>query len=269
MPEPRWTEISASEATVLLTPADFCCPHAGQLDSPIDGVYLNIQSLVVLGAQPALDANPVLGRLLLLGFVSSVDDYFRRVLSRLVSICPLARPRVSDRQVPFGAMDYYDPSQTGLALFENVSFSSVKDVANHTKSVAGLHFPEKSSVAIALERFEHLCHMRHAATHAGGALNSRNARELGLASGGTVHQVILNENRLQTAAGVCYSAVRAYNRWLYRGVVEQWIGTNLLSADWSLDRQLLGRFLIYSGLVRMEWRLQMLTIVTSPYGRQS
>jgi hypothetical protein len=230
----RWAEISSTEDAVVLDATSFCCTLPATTASPIDAVYRYIQSTIVLGQPAALAASPVLGRLLLLGFVSSVDDYFRRVLAGVVTVCPLARKNVSEQQVQFGALDYYDSSQGALALFEHTSFASLADIKKQTNNVAGVDLARNESVKTAIEAFEKLCHMRHASVHASGVLNSRNARALGLQG---LHGVDIDFTALQTAARVCYSAVRAYNRWLFRAILEQWLGARVLTGVWGTDRQ--------------------------------
>lgn len=236
--EPRWAQICLPEAAVPFDAQGCCVAYRPPAQSPIDGVYSYIASTIVLGPQAVLDTNPALGRLLLLGFVSSVDDYFRRIMAGVVSICPYARERVSDKMVAFGAIDYYEMAQQGLSLFENTSFASFKDVKSQTQNVLGWTI-SSSSLVTAIQKYEVLCHMRHAATHAGGGLSSRNARELGMKSSGVAHQVVLNYGDLQAAAAICTSVVRAYNRSGYRYILEAWIGNGLLVADWREDSKYL------------------------------
>lgn len=238
MTEPRWARICKPEAAISFDPKACCVAYTPPAQSPIDGVYAYIASTVILGKQLVLKDNPALARLLLLGFVSSVDDYFRRLMAGVVSICPYARERVSDKPVAFGVIDYYEVAQQGLSLFENTSFASLKDVKNQTQNVLGWNITS-SSLIEAIEKYEMLCHMRHAATHAGGGLSSRNARELGMKSSGKAHQVVLNEVDLQSAAAICTSVVRAYNRAAYRAILEGWIGRGLLVADWGHDAKYL------------------------------
>jgi hypothetical protein len=238
MPERTWANISAQESAVELDYASFCVRDRRVRRSPVDSVYLYIRSTVVLGTDVALGSNPALGRLLLLGFVSSIDDYFRRILSGVVEVCPLARRRASDKPVSFGALDYYEKEQAALALFENTTFASLKELKNQTANIAGINI-DSASVGEAISKYEKLCHMRHAATHAGGLLNSRNARELGITVTGVAHEVLLSEAKLQTAASVCYSAVRAYNRWLFQGLIQSWIDQQVLSGKWATDKSLL------------------------------
>ena len=98
-----------------------------------------------------------------------------------------------------------------------------------------------------------LCHMRHATTHAGGVLSSRNARELGLASTSQLHGVEVGFAELQDALSVCYSAVRVYNRWLFRQVIGQWIGKNVLTGVWADDGESLTPLFVFP-LRRGPWR---------------
>ncbi len=201
-------------------------------------VYEYVEATIVLGEPAQLSAHPALGRLLVLGFVSAVDDYFRRVLAGVVHICPNARRRVADRTIPFGAFDYYDAADSALALFEFQSFASVKDVRSATRFVVGSDLPEVGSLGEALNKYEWLCHIRHATTHAGGRLSSRSARALGSETPSSAQSVTVDFDGVHTAAAITYSAVRAYNAWLYNAVLDDWIKRENLVGTWTVDRAL-------------------------------
>ena len=87
----RWIEVCSPEVAVQIDVSDFCSPIDRSVVSPIDAAYEYFRSAVVLGPPALVAESPALGRLLLLGLVSAVDDYFRRVLAGLIAVCPLAR----------------------------------------------------------------------------------------------------------------------------------------------------------------------------------
>jgi hypothetical protein len=235
MTDPRWKSLSAPEEAVPFTPADFCENFVPSATSPIDVVYGYIQGAILLGTQQQLETNAALGRLLLLGFVSSVDSYFRHVLAGTVECCPFARARVADKMVPFGAISYYDPDQTAVALFENSSFASIDEIKKATQSTAGASIPNDGSLHEALRKYEALCHLRHATTHAGGSLTPRLARAVGIDADRSICVRHVKFDDVQTAARIAFSAVRAYNRWLYAAVIDQWLARKLLVANWETD----------------------------------
>lgn len=239
--EPRWAQICAFEESVGLNPGSYCCPVQAESASPIDEFYSYIQEVLPLGGEEGLMSSTVLGRVLLLGLVSGVELYFRTVIARTVAVCPLAREHASKHMLSLAALDYYGPERVGLGLLEGTSFASEGEVAKQTDRLLGIKWSPTSSTGVALKTFETLCHLRHAAVHSRGELSSGNLRSLGIRVRHSRTALLVQLPQLHEAAVTCQSAVRAYNRLVYRKSVERWISEGLLIGTWSRDKELFRR----------------------------
>src|SRR4051812_35966295 len=85
-----WNSVNLPPDSLVLDLTQCCIPlQAG--GSPIDVFYESSAHILTLGQPDQLHASPMLGRLLILGLVTSTEAYFRGILSGVLSICPLAR----------------------------------------------------------------------------------------------------------------------------------------------------------------------------------
>lgn len=232
----RWMSICGQERSVPLDVKLLCRPLVPEAVSPIDNCYTYLESLIPLGTEQALRDNELLGKVLLLGVVSATEHYFRAVLSRLLSVCPVARKHASSQAIPFGALDYYPSADLGLGLLENISFSTVGEVRKQTQRLTGIDLKSAASLDAALADYEKLCPMRHAAVHAQGDFGHQNLREMGLPLKGERLVLKVELEGFQLAVAVCQNVVRAYNRTLYRKTIERWFAEKLLIAKWQDDR---------------------------------
>jgi hypothetical protein len=104
-----------------------------------------------------------------------------------------------------------------------------------TKAILGLELKGESSVDSALENFGLACQIRHAATHSRGHLGEQNARVLELESD-TLQVLNLDTIGFQQLLAICHNAVRAYNRYVFEGIVQRWIDKGVLRGSWPHDK---------------------------------
>lgn len=237
MSEDEWSLVCQKEQTIPLNAQDLCVHSIENGTSPIDDFLEHVRSIVVLGVRETLDSNPALGRVLLLGVISATEHYFRSVLARMIYVCPFCRKTASDHQIAFGAFDYYPQESMALGLMENSSFATEGELKKQCNRLLGLDISKDSSLNEALSNFEMLCHLRHAAVHARGGLNLRNARTLGVNGipNGRL-EIRVNFAEFQKSVAICTNVARAFNRVMYRFVLERWIKNGKLSGEWSDDK---------------------------------
>jgi hypothetical protein len=233
--DPRWTLVCEPETAASLRPADCCGALANEAKSPIDDYYEYVEHLLTLGDAQALQDSDTLGRLLLLGLVSGVEGYFRSIFVGALRTCEISRRMAANQEIPFGAIDYYGVESAALGLFDSDSLASAGRIGANTKKLLGIPIPKESSLGAALREFDKVCHLRHAAVHARGALGRGNAFALGLAARERLG-LELRLPALHSAGLVCHSVVRSYNRFLYREMIERWLAEGVLSGDWAIDR---------------------------------
>lgn len=244
-----WETVSNPPEPVVLDLSS-CCQPVRPIGSAIDGFYSTTSQTLTLGTPDLLRENVTLGRLLVLGLVTGVENYFRTVLLGVTSICPLSRDAISDQMIALGAVDYYGAEQAALGLFEGISFASEAEIKKRTKQILGLTFSDTDSLGVALSNYERICHMRHASVHSQGVLNRGNARALGIPRRDVPLHLVIDLAHLHLAAKACVSAVRAYNDFAYKGILQRWITHKILVGAWDIDKKYFGPLyeLFYSAI---------------------
>lgn len=238
MSEPRWAQVCEPETYSIVSAEDYCGPFTEPAQSPIDDYYTYVQDLMKLGDKSALSKSETLGRLLLLGLVTGVERYFRSTLAGAIRICPICRHHAGDQLVSFGAVDFYGPRALEWALFDSSSLAGADEIRGRTRKLLDIDLPKNgSSIEGALSEFDKLCHLRHAAVHSRGRLGRGNAAALGLGNSGSNTSVQLTLETLHAAATTCHSTVRAYNKLVFRKMVERWIAEDQLSGRWKTDKE--------------------------------
>lgn len=237
----RLFQVCLAEDSIAFEPVSFCDMTEVPANSPIDDFYDYLHEVLPLGQEEALAQNNVLGRMLLLGLVSGVELYFRTLLAAALEICPLSRTHAAKQTLSIASIDYYGLAGIGFGLLENISFATEGEIVKHTQRLLNIAIPKNSSVASAIERFEKLCHLRHAAVHSRGQLSSGNLSALGIENKGSRKALALRLPQMHIAASICQAAVRAYNRYVFRAVIERWMAAGLLAGDWSRDKDLVSR----------------------------
>lgn len=236
MSDPSWLCVCEAEVATSLSPGDF----SGALDrvtaSPIDDYYSYVEHLLTLGSEAALGSSPTLGRLLLLGLVSGVESYFRSIIAAVLRVCPIARLTAANQPIPYGALDYYGVNEVELGLFDTSSLAGSGEIRKRTQALLGITIERDTSTYAALESFDKVCHLRHAAVHARGSLGRGNAAALALGREEHRRALLVSFSALQQAGIICHSTVRAYNKTVYRRVVERWLAEKVLIGDWQADR---------------------------------
>lgn len=233
--QPGWLNVCAIEESASLDLDELCASAAAPDASPIDSLYDDIAEIVRLGDPNLLGTSPALGRLIILGLVASTEYYFRTVFASLVRICPLARDRMGDQTIRFGALDYYQSEDIALSLMEHQSLASSKELTKHIERVLGTQIGGTSSLGAAIDLFGRVCELRHAAAHQRGAIASHSAKALGLETTAPA-AVSASFEGVQRVAAVCVSVARSFNRHAFRTVAEQWMLNGVLHLSWGLDK---------------------------------
>jgi len=68
-------------------------------------------------------------------------------------------------------------------------------------------------------------------------LSARNLREIGLSTDKTRFALSVSSNELQNTAQICHNCVQAYNRYLYRELIQRWLGHHIFTGDWDTDSE--------------------------------
>lgn len=231
-----WSAVCAVEGSEALDVENICTPRALENLSPIDVHRSSSQQLLAMGQPQDLQSNPLLGRLLIVGLVAATEEYMRSVVAGVLQVCPYARLESAPQMVSLGAVDYYAREELARGIYEHVSFATASEVAKRTGAILGIQIKQGTSLFGALQEFDRLCQLRHACAHSDGVLGHNNLRELGARRGLGTQTVLITFASLQSAGAICYNTVRAYNRHVFRSVIERWVAEGEFDGTWKSDR---------------------------------
>lgn len=160
--------------------------------------------------------SPEFGRLLLLGYVSAVESFFRTVLRSIINTDAKAKADVHSLVVPFGAVLYHDKKIVAEALLEGYSFASEKEVrAAFAKFLDVSNMPEGHKIMLA--EYEKVCQLRHCCVHRFGKLGTQNGIVLGLElhKNALEKPLSLSRQKLEDIASWLMSFAKAMNNYMF------------------------------------------------------
>lgn len=225
-----WGGIVAVQAVARPdTRAMFREDAAPPVTSPVDVFIGNTDAINTLylgriGSGGALPSE--LGSLVLLGYMSAVESYFRAVLRGCIVLDAGAQRAVEAMPVSYGAALHHTPELLPEALFEGVSFAGRKGAIDFVRTVLGLKGAPPAEVEVALASFLSICEIRHCCVHRFGKLGSQNAIKLGLDQHATLIEKPFEPSvdNLQDVADVLRTFVKAINNWLWSELLRRTVG---------------------------------------------
>lgn len=189
--------------------------------SALDEFLTATQKLNLL-LKPKSDHEVLLGHLVLLGYMSAVESYFRTLIRRIITIDEIAQESVHSREIAYAAaMHHRDLNLLPEALFEHTTFISKHSISESFKEFLGIkgHLPQ--DVESSLDEFSKVCQIRHCLVHRFGKLGSRNAIALGLSAHGPFLEkpISVGYDELQAAFAVLYQTVKVVNNYVFNAVI--------------------------------------------------
>jgi len=226
--------------------------------SPID-IYIkkNRSYLMKIGALEAanlIDMNNEDDRdiynLFLLGFVSNVESYFRRVIRHSILIDKRSLNTCLEHQLTYAAALHHNEKLLPEALLEHCSFTSYDNIKVTVNTFLGLGINKQSAEQLelikCLQEFEQLCHLRHCIVHRAGLLGSKNALKLGLDRHKDFFEkpIVLNATFLQEASTICLNCVKSFNNFAFNSFVVRYVNENSSEIDWkfNVDRKWFSKY---------------------------
>jgi len=205
--------------------------------SPITDYFSYTQSLIARFVRPEFSGDAETLSLLLLGVVSAAEFYFRSVLAQSLDVCPYALKVAERAQVPLGSLAYYGTKtrSLGLSVFEHKSLAGSAEIKIESQRLLGISIPGNSSVSSALNGFDTLCELRHAAIHSRGYVGSKAASDLGI-SMSSLHRISFSQSIVFDLAKLSHNAVRSFNRFVLENILERWIAKQYLTGSWRTDK---------------------------------
>jgi len=217
-----WNECSCqpSNYAKLGNLSSYVQPATTKFTSPIDGFYESTKSIIQLCTPQNIASNKVIGPLLLVGFVSSTENFFRHLLSLTIQICRDTQKNCQTRTMSVGTVLWHNGHITMRSLLENSSFTNLDDIKRATRELAG-HDLSADTQVIA-EEYISVCNIRHNIVHSDRIVAGKNAIALNIPSSKKLLEFKADFALLQNAFDICTSLVTVYNKELFESYCKRW-----------------------------------------------
>ena len=206
--------------------------------SAIDVFYEKTIELNKLIKKPE-ESTGALPNLVLLGYISAVESYFREIIRRLIIIDESSRLACESQTLTYGAVIVHEkPEMLPEALMENRSFANKKVIIDSLRELLGLKGSLPSEVEEVLEEFSKVCHLRHCIVHRFGKLGSNNAIKLGLME----HKECLEKpltidyRNFQEILLICNNTVKVVNNFLFQRILNRTADTSGCLWTWDFRK---------------------------------
>jgi len=206
--------------------------------SPIDTFFEKTSELNKLIGKPEDFSNQLAG-LILLGYVSAVESYFREIIRKLILVDNVSYKKCEKHTLTYGAALTHEPEMLPEALLENCSFAGNNNIKESLKNFLGITKGDYSSDVIeALDQFAKVCQLRHCSVHRFGRLGSNNAIALGLEEHKEYLEkpLIIDYNTLQEILLICNNIVKEINNFLFEKVLTRSASEDAYDWEWDLRK---------------------------------
>ncbi|MCH7319445.1 MULTISPECIES: hypothetical protein [Acinetobacter] len=177
--------------------------------------------------------------LFLLGLVSNVESYFRRIIREIILIDHISYNRCLEQSLTYAAAIHHTNELLPEALLEHCSFISCDNIKTTVSTFTGLSFGsqvmEQMEVRNCILLFEQLCQLRHCIVHRAGLLGSKNAIKLGLDTHKSFFEkpICLDLSFLQEASSICLNCVKSFNAFAFNSLVIRYIEDKKQEIIWN------------------------------------
>lgn len=188
--------------------------------SPIDLFIKNTTELNRLSSE---NYTPMLGNLLLLGYVSAAESYIRALVRNLINTDSYIASLVSEKTVSYAAAFHLKKDVLPEALLEEFSLASPYNVFETLKDLIGMKGNRPTSLMLPSQEFKKVCELRHCCVHRFGKLGSKNAIKLGLSDHSEFleHQINLERDDIENIAFIVDNFIRSINNYVYKFILER------------------------------------------------
>jgi hypothetical protein len=206
------------------------------VDSSIDYYYSEISSLIKLSGAIEIDNYKEMGTLILLGFCSVVENYFRRIVADVLLFCPIAKKNAAEQKINLGSFLWFkDSRELSAGIYEHLSFTNIKNIEKVSKEFIGFVWDKKSPLHDALIEFDKISELRHCVAHSASFIYGKNAVKLDLEPRSKLIKLELGLKEIQECAAVCNMLVSIYNTELFKFMVERFFKDCNSSTNKKLD----------------------------------
>lgn len=202
------------------TSSKFDVAHSDNNLSPIDLFITNTKQLNKLVTS---DYTPVLGNLILLGYVSAAESYIRALIRKLIHCDEYISALVSEKSVSYAAALHHKKEILPEALLEDFSLASPYNVFETLKELIGMKGNRPNPLILPSQEFKKVCELRHCCVHRFGKLGSKNAIRLGLATHtkSLEKPILLLAEDVDKIAFIVDNFVRSINNYVFKFLLER------------------------------------------------
>lgn len=225
--------------------------------SPIDNYFektdelnklITYHDLAIINYPPvSLFPNQTLHNLILLGYVSVVESYFRELIRKIIIVDVYSSKHCEKHNLKYGAAVLHSKELMPEALLEGFSFASQANIADALKDFLDIkNIYNTPTLKSAAEKFQDICQLRHILIHRYGKLGIDNfikLREHPLES--CIEKPLnLNAAKLYNISVVCNNLILVFNQFISNKILERTAQTS--AGIWSWDyRRDKNKFLTY------------------------
>ncbi len=193
--------------------------HEDEL-SPIDLFIKNTSELNLIKTK---NYKPIIGNLLLLGYVSAVESYLRALIRKLIVNDKHIQSIVAEKNVSYAAAYHHTKELLPEALLEDFSLASPRNIFETLKDIVGMKGQKAEVLTITSKEFMKICELRHCCVHRFGKLGSKNATKLGFTdhSKALEKPINLSENDLEEVALIVINFVKVINNQIYKFIMDR------------------------------------------------
>lgn len=183
----------------------------------------------------------LLANLVMLGFVSSVESYCRRIIRKILTMDDFSKSKSYKCTVSYAAALHHHKELLPEALLEGASFISVSNITESIKKYTGLalDIQQPQTLGSALRKYEQICQLRHCIVHRSGFFGVSNAIELGFDE----HQnflekpILIGYDAIQAIASACDNVVKELNDALFSLLLHRSVGNISWTGDLRSDKK--------------------------------
>ncbi len=162
---------------------------------------------------------------MLVEVVSTTENYFRDILSRLLQICPDSKTKSSEKTISLGSVMWHGGQNFERGAFENLSFSDSSNIKKACSEFLGYPIKEMKNggqTMAVMEEFNKICELRHGIVHSNSVLAGKNAVKLGIGNKTNLTKIRIEFSQFQQCAAICSALVISFNTELFEEMARRW-----------------------------------------------
>lgn len=203
--------------------------------SPIDDFYNEMQSVLSLFPYESWGTNNWIGSLASIAIISSVENYFRQIFSKILKICVDSQKFAANNNINLGSVIWHPSNEMERGAFEHISLASSDNINNTSKKFIGVDLKSKGLGTI-LEEFDKVCELRHGIVHSGMIVAGKNGIKLKLQSTHDVMKINIGFDQFQEITSICNALIVESNKVLFAELAMRWATTWRNTPSWDSSK---------------------------------